>query len=221
LVLSDALANARAICAATPLPVTGDLEGGYGEDADRVADTIRLAAASGLAGASVEDATGDREQPIRPIEEAAEQVAAAVTASSGLDHPFTVTARAENYLNGRPDLDDTIRRLQAYERAGAHVLYAPALPDADAVRAVVSSVGVPVNVLGGAAAPGLSVDELADLGVRRVSAGSALVRAAFGAFERAAIEMRDRGTFGFLPDAMPLSRANDLLGGATGAGGIR
>jgi 2-methylisocitrate lyase-like PEP mutase family enzyme len=206
----ELLNNAAAIVDATHLPVTADLEGGFGDTPDEVAETIRLAARAGLVGGSVEDYTGRADDPIRPLPEAAERVAAAVAAARGLDFPFTVTARAENFFQGRPDLADTIRRLQAYEEAGADVLYAPALPDADAVRAVCASVSRPVNVLMGGALR-LSVAELGKLGVRRVSVGSSMSRAAYGALVRAAEEVRDRGTFTFGPDAVPYADLNRLL----------
>ncbi|MFI7240961.1 isocitrate lyase/PEP mutase family protein [Streptomyces qinglanensis] len=205
------LDNAGAVVEATPLPVTADLESGFGETPDDVAETIRRAAAAGLVGGSVEDSTGRDDDPVRPLGEAAERVAAAVAAAGELDFPFTVTARAENFFQGRPDLSDTIRRLQAYEEAGAHVLYAPALPDADAVRAVCSSVGRPVNVLMGSPALRLSVTDLGALGVRRISVGSALSRAALGAVVRAAREIQELGTFTFGADAIPYAEANALM----------
>ncbi|MFD8984727.1 isocitrate lyase/phosphoenolpyruvate mutase family protein, partial [Streptomyces sp. NPDC059564] len=202
--------NAAAIVDATGLPVTADLESGFGQRPEDVAETIRLAAAAGLVGGSIEDSTGRDEDPVRPLGEAVERVAAAVEAAKGLGFPFTVTARAENFFQGLPDLDDTIRRLQAYEAAGADVLYAPALPDADAIRAVCSAVDRPVNVLMTGALK-LSVADLGDLGVRRVSTGSALSRAALGALVRAAREITGSGTFGFGADALPYAEANALL----------
>ncbi|MFC6067320.1 isocitrate lyase/PEP mutase family protein [Streptomyces ochraceiscleroticus] len=208
---TEILDNAAAIVAATPLPVTADLESGFGDSPEEVAETIRRAAAVGLVGGSVEDSTGRAEDPVRPLEEAVERVAAAVAAAKELDFPFMVTARAENFFQGRPDLDDTIRRLQAYEAAGADVLYAPALPDADAIRAVCSAVSTPVNVLMGSPALRLSVSELGALGVRRISVGSALSRASLGAVVRAAQEIRDHGTFGFGADAVPYAEANAMM----------
>ncbi|WP_037960332.1 isocitrate lyase/PEP mutase family protein [Streptomyces violens] len=208
---TEILDNAAEIIAATPLPVTADLESGFGDSPEEVAETIRRAAAVGLVGGSVEDSTGRAEDPVRPLEEAVERVAAAVAAAKELDFPFTVTARAENFFQGRPDLDDTIRRLQAYEAAGADVLYAPALPDADAIRAVCSAVSAPVNVLMGSPGLRLSVPELGDLGVRRISVGSALSRASLGAIVRAAQEIRDHGTFGFGADAVPYAEANAMM----------
>ncbi|MFD3700103.1 oxaloacetate decarboxylase [Streptomyces sp. NPDC058646] len=207
---AEILDNARSIVEATGLPVTADLESGFGDKPQDVAETIRLAAAAGLVGGSVEDSTGRAGDPVRPLDEAVERVAAAVGAARQLDFPFTVTARAENFFLGRPDLDDTIRRLQAYEQAGADVLYAPALPDADAVRAVCDAVTRPVNVLMGGALK-LSVADLGALGVRRISTGSALSRAALGALTRAAREISELGTFGFGADALPYAEANALL----------
>lgn len=213
---AEILDNATAIVEATGLPVTADLESGFGERPEDVAETIRLAAAAGLVGGSVEDSTGRDEDPVRPLDEAVERVAAAVEAAKGLDFPFTVTARAENFFQGLPDLDDTIRRLQAYEAAGADVLYAPGLPDAESVRAVCSAVDRPVNVLMTGALK-LSVADLGELGVRRVSTGSALSRAALGALVRAAREITGTGTFDFGLDALPYAEANALLAPAAPA----
>ncbi|MER5733299.1 isocitrate lyase/phosphoenolpyruvate mutase family protein [Streptomyces sp. NPDC002138] len=207
----DVLANAAVIVSATHLPVSADLESGFGETPDEVAETIRLAAAAGLVGGSVEDSTGRAGDPVRPLEEAVERVAAAVAAARGLDFPFTVTARAENFFQGRPDLADTIRRLRAYEAAGADVLYAPGLPDAESVRAVCAAVDRPVNVLMGSPALALSVADLGALGVRRISVGSALSRAALGAVVRAAEEISTHGTFGFGADALPYPEVNALM----------
>ncbi|MCG7523701.1 isocitrate lyase/phosphoenolpyruvate mutase family protein [Streptomyces sp. OfavH-34-F] len=205
------LANAAQIVAATHLPVSADLESGFGDKPEDVAETIRLAAGAGLVGGSVEDSTGRADDPVRPLEEAVERVAAAVAAARALDFPFTVTARAENFFQGRADLPDTIRRLRAYEEAGADVLYAPGLPDADAVRAVCAAVGRPVNVLMGSPALPLSLADLGALGVRRVSVGSAMARAALGAVARAAGEIRAHGTFGFGADALPYPDANATM----------
>ncbi|WP_053660126.1 isocitrate lyase/PEP mutase family protein [Streptomyces sp. MMG1121] len=209
LVLRDeALDNARSIVAATPLPVSGDLESCYADSVEDVARTIRLAAEAGLVGASIEDATGDPDDPIRPVTAAAERVAAAVDAARALPFPFTVTARAENFLYGRGDLKDTIARLQAYEEAGAGVLYAPALPGLDAVRAVRAAVDRPLNVLASATA---TVDELSAAGADRVSIGSAFARAALGAFVEAALEVRDHGTFSFAQRALDYGEANERM----------
>jgi 2-methylisocitrate lyase-like PEP mutase family enzyme len=176
----DAIANARAIVEATDLPVAADLENGYGDAPEAAAETIRLAAEIGLVGASIEDATSDRDKPIDDFTRAVERVAAAAEAARALPFQFMFVARAENYLHGRPDLDDTIRRLQAFEKAGADVLYAPGLTRADDIRAVCSSVGKPVNVVMGLKAASFSVADLAALGVKRISVGSALASAERG-----------------------------------------
>jgi 2-methylisocitrate lyase-like PEP mutase family enzyme len=210
---ADALANARAIVDATSLPVAADLENGYGHRPEDAAETIRLAAESGLVGGSIEDATGDPAQPIYEIKHAVERVAAAAAAAHALPFPFMFVARAENYLHGRPDLDDTIRRLQAFEAAGAEVLYAPGITRPDDIRTVCASVGKPVNVLMGIrGAPMLSLKELGALGVRRVSIGSGFARAAMTAFVRAAREVREQGTFTFAEDTMYMSEIAALFG---------
>ena len=200
----EALAHARQIVAATELPVSADLENGYGDDPGTCAETIRRAAAAGLVGGSIEDATGRAEDPIYPFEAAVERVRAAVAAARALRFPFTLTARAENFLHGRPDLEDTVRRLRAFAEAGADVLYAPGLRSREAIAAVVAAVAPrPVNVVMGLGlgAAVLSVAELAAMGVKRISLGSALARAAYGAFLRAAEEIAGRGTFGFAAEA--------------------
>lgn len=207
---ADVLGNARSIVSATHLPVTADLESCYAGPSAEIAGTIRRAAAAGLAGCSIEDATGDPSDPVRSVESAVERVAAAAAAVRALPFPFTLTARAENFLYGRNDLDGTIRRLRAYEQAGADVLYAPALPDADAIRAVCSSVSKPVNVVVGMG-PRLTVAELADCGARRISLGSALARAALGTVVRSAREILDQGTFSFTADALPYRDLNLLM----------
>jgi 2-methylisocitrate lyase-like PEP mutase family enzyme len=208
------LANARAIVDATTLPVSADLENGFGDDPQTCAETIERAAAVGLAGGSIEDATGRRDAPIYPFALAVERVAAAVAAARASPFPFTLTARAENLINGRPDLSDTIRRLEAFAEAGADVLYAPGVATREAIAAVVRAVAPkPVNVVMGLAGATFSLAELADLGVKRVSVGSAFARAAFGALLRAAREVRDDGTFTFARDAMPYAQLNALFGG--------
>ncbi|HYC14326.1 MAG TPA: isocitrate lyase/phosphoenolpyruvate mutase family protein, partial [Stellaceae bacterium] len=179
-----------------------------GDEPETVAATLRMAAATGLAGGSVEDTTGDPRNPIYDFSHAVERVAAAVEAVRSRPVPFTLTARAENFLHGRPDLDDTIRRLQAFEAAGADVLYAPGLRDMETVRAVMSAVTKPVNVI---SLPGLTVAELAAAGVRRISLGSALSRAALGALVKAAREIQTSGTFGFMKDALPYADANNYM----------
>ena len=205
------LANAQAIVEATDLPVSADLENGFGDSPEDAAETIRLAAGVGLVGGSIEDASGDSARPIYDHGHAAERVAAAVEAARGLGFPFVLTARAENFLHGRPDLDDTIRRLQAFESAGADVLYAPGLPSLDAVRAVCAAVSRPVNVLAAGSGATPSVAALAEAGVRRISLGSALSRAALGGFMRAVREIKERGTFEFMRDAMPFAEAGEFM----------
>jgi 2-methylisocitrate lyase-like PEP mutase family enzyme len=193
----EALAHARAIVEATPLPVSADLENGFGDAPKTVAETVRLAAGTGLAGCSIEDATGDPARPIYEFAQAVERVAAAVEAARSLPFPFTLTARAENFLHGRPDLDDTISRLQAFEAAGADVLYAPGPRELEPIRMICSALERPVNVLGGLGPTPLTVEQLAAAGVRRISVGSALARIALGAFLDAAREMKARGSFSF------------------------
>ena len=197
----EMLAHIAALAGATSLPVNADLENGYGDDPRTVAETIRLAAAAGVVGGSIEDATGRTDDPIYAIDLAVERVRAAVAAARALPFPFTLTARAENYLHGRPDLEDTIRRLKAFEDAGAEVLYAPGLRSKDDIAAVVTSVQRPVNVLMGLQGVLLSAGELSAIGARRISVGSALYRTAMGAFLRAANEMHHQGTFEFAADA--------------------
>jgi 2-methylisocitrate lyase-like PEP mutase family enzyme len=211
---TEALANAKAIADSTELPVAGDLENGYGDSPEAAAETIRLAGQSaGLVGASIEDATGDPARPIYAFAHAVERVAAAAEAAHAFSFPFTFVARAENYLHGRLDLDDTIRRLQAFEAAGADVLFAPGLNRAEDIREVCSALRKPVNVLMGLSGPTLSVEELSELGVRRISIGSALSRAALGAFVRAAREIREQGTFTFTNDGVPYSEIDRLMAG--------
>jgi 2-methylisocitrate lyase-like PEP mutase family enzyme len=210
----ETLANARAIVEATDLPVAADLENGFGDAPEDAAETIRLAGGvAGLVGGSIEDTTGDPARPIYDFTHAVERLAAAVEAARKLPFPFVLVGRAENFLHGRPDLDDTIRRLQAFERVGADALYAPGLTRAEDIRTVCASVTKPVNVLMGARGTAFSVAELASLGVRRISVGSALSRAALGAFMRAAREIREHGTFGFAADAMPYAEINTLMAG--------
>ncbi len=197
---AEVLANAAAIVAATDLPVSADLEDGFGPAPETCADTIRLAIATGLVGGSVEDATGDPAAPIHDIGLAADRIRAAAGAAKG--QPFLLTARAENFLWGRPDLADTIARLQAFSDAGADVLYAPGLPDLAAIRTVCAALDKPVNVVMGLSGPLFTVAELAHAGVRRISVGGSFARAALGALIRAATEVRDHGTFGYARDAV-------------------
>ncbi|MGI5268559.1 isocitrate lyase/PEP mutase family protein [Nonomuraea sp. CA-218870] len=204
----DVLDNLRAVSEATPLPVNADLENCFADDPAEAATMIADAWAAGAAGVSIEDATGDPAAPIYDFELAVERVRAAVEAARALPVPLVLTARAENLLWQAGDLDDTIRRLQAFEAAGADVLYAPGLRTLDEMRAVVSSVGKPVNVVMGFADPDITLTRLAEIGVRRVSVGGALSRVALGSFMDAAREMRD-GRFGFV---RRMAAAEDLHG---------
>jgi 2-methylisocitrate lyase-like PEP mutase family enzyme len=196
------IAHVSDIVSATDLPVSADLENGFGDDPGTVAETIRLAAAAGLVGCSIEDSTTRRNDPIYELEQAVERIRAAADVAGALPFPFMLTARAENYLFGRTDLKDTIARLQAYQEAGANVLYAPGLASKDDIAAVVSSVDRPVNVLMGLQGVRLSLDELSDIGVKRISLGSVLARTALGAFLRACREMLEQGTFTFGDEAV-------------------
>lgn len=207
----DVMAHVATIVEAADLPVSADLESGFGEDPASVAETYRLAASVGLVGASIEDASGRAEAPIRGMASAADRVRAAAEAVRALPFPFTLTARAENYLHGRPDIADTVARLQAYQEAGADVLYAPGLTTREEIATVVRSVDRPVNVLMGLAGVSLSLADLSSLGVKRVSVGSALSRAAYGAFLRAAREMKERGTFEFADEAVSFKDIGALL----------
>ncbi|HEY4645359.1 MAG TPA: isocitrate lyase/phosphoenolpyruvate mutase family protein [Steroidobacteraceae bacterium] len=194
----EALAHARAIVMATDLPVSADLEKGFGDAPEAAAEAIRLAADVGLVGGSIEDATGYKDRPLFDIGQATERVAAAAQAARALPYPFTLTARTENFLRGNPDLDDTIKRLQAFERAGADVLFAPGLPDLNAVRAVCGAVSKPVNFMVGMKGKSFSVAELEAVGVRRISLATSLYRAAMTGLLAAAREVKEQGTFGYL-----------------------
>jgi 2-methylisocitrate lyase-like PEP mutase family enzyme len=205
------IGHVGAIASATDLPVSADLENGYGDDAAAVAETIRRAAAAGAVGGSIEDATGRPDDPLYDRIHAAERIAAAAETVRGLDVPFTLTARAENYLVGRADLADTIARLQAYQAAGADVLYAPGLTSPADIATVVRSLDRPVNVLAGLTGARLSLGDLSALGVRRVSVGSLLSRVALSAFLRAASEMREHGTFSFAEDVVPYRDLSEMF----------
>jgi 2-methylisocitrate lyase-like PEP mutase family enzyme len=210
-----AIANVKAIAEATPLPVSADLENCYADAPAEAAQTLLLAAEAGAVGGSIEDASGDPASPIYDFALAVERIEAAAEAVRKLHFPFTLTARAENFLHGRRDLDDTIRRLQAFERAGADVLYAPALPSLEAIRTVCQAVTKPVNVLA-AAGQTHSVAELAVAGAKRVSVGALLNRVALGAFMRAARELKDAGTVGFSRDAATFAEIQALMRKPTG-----
>jgi 2-methylisocitrate lyase-like PEP mutase family enzyme len=207
----EALTHARNIVAATDNPVSADLENGFGDSPVAVAETIRMAAATGLVGCSIEDATGDQDKPLYDMSHAVERISSAVQAAKGLSFPFTLTARSENYLRGKPDLDDTIRRLQAFERAGADVLFAPGLPDLAAVRAVCEALTKPVNFMVGIRGKSFSVAELAAAGVRRISLATSLYRTAMSGLVTAAREVKDAGTFDYLDTALTTQDLNKFL----------
>jgi 2-methylisocitrate lyase-like PEP mutase family enzyme len=194
----EALAHARTIALATDLPVAADLENGFGHAPADAALTIRLAGEAGLCGGSIEDASGDASRPLYDFDHAVDRVAAAAEAARALAFPFTLTARTENYLRGNPDLDDTIRRLQAFEKAGADVLFAPALPSLDAVRTVCTSLTKPVSFMNSIKGKSFSVAELQAAGVRRVSLATSLYRAAMAGLQSAAREVKEGGTFTYL-----------------------
>jgi len=198
----EALAHARVIVNATDLPVSADLENGFGDEPRFVAETIRLAADAGLVGCSIEDFSGDKAKPLYDIPFAAERVAAAAEAKRALPFPFTLTARAEGFIRGEPDLGDTIARLQAYEKAGADVLFAPGLPDLAAVRAVCAAVSKPLNFMATIRGKSFSVAELSEAGVKRISFASSLYRAAMTGLIEAATEAKQHGTFAYLEKVM-------------------
>lgn len=199
---ADTLEHCRRIVEATTLPVSADLEKGFGDSPDRVAETILAAAQTGLAGGSIEDHSGDPSNPIFDFELAVERIAAAVEASHSLEQDFVLTARSENFLWGRCDLDDTIRRLQAFSQAGADVLYAPGLHDIGSIRTLCAAVDKPVNVVMGMPGASFTVEQLAAAGVKRISVGSAFARSAFGAFVTAAREIIEQGSFTFADSAI-------------------
>ena len=207
---SEVLDNCRVIAAATDLPVNADLENGYADEPRAAAEMIRLAAGTGIVGGSIEDATGDAARPIYDFSLAVERVAAAVEVARSLPVPFVLTARAENLLHGRPDLDDTIRRLQAFEKAGADVLYAPGVRDLATIRTVASSVSKPLNVVMSAADPALTTAQLAEAGVKRISVGGALSRLALAAFLEGAREMRDSGGFTWVRRTVPSKELKEI-----------
>jgi len=199
---ADTLEHCRRIVEATTLPVSADLEKGFGDSPDRVAETILAATQTGLAGGSIEDHSGDPSNPIFNFELAVERIAAAVEASHSLEQDFVLTARSENFLWGRCDLDDTIRRLQAFSQAGADVLYAPGLHDIGSIRTLCAAVDKPVNVVMGMPGASFTVEQLAAAGVKRISVGSAFARSAFGAFVTAAREIIEQGSFTFADSAI-------------------
>jgi 2-methylisocitrate lyase-like PEP mutase family enzyme len=202
------IAHCRELAAATHLPVSADLEKGKGDSSEQAAETIFAAEAAGLAGCSIEDFSGDEDKPIYDFSHAVERVTAAVEAARSLKRDFVLTARAENFLHGRVDIDDTIKRLQAFEKAGADVLYAPGITDIDMVRTICSAVTRPVNVL---AIPDFTVAALAEAGVKRISLGSKLANYAFGALERASREIMAEGSFAFSREAMAYARLQSMF----------
>jgi 2-methylisocitrate lyase-like PEP mutase family enzyme len=207
----EALAHCRAIVEGTDLPVSADLEKGFADAPKDVAETIRLAAGIGLVGGSIEDATGDKDRPLYDIGQATERVAAAVQAARALPFPFMVTGRAEGFLRGNTNLDDAIKRLQAYEKAGADVLMAPGLPDLSAVKAVCATLSKPFNFMVGIKGKSFSVAELEAAGVTRISLATSLYRAAITGLVDAAREAKDKGTFGYLDRTIPTPELNNFM----------
>ena len=207
----EALAQARTIVDSVDLPVSADLEKGFADAPEDVAVTIRLAAETGLAGCSIEDATGDKDWPLFDIVQASERIAAAAQAARTLPYPFVLTARSENFLAGNPDLDDTILRLQAYEKAGADVLFAPGLPDLAAIRTVCASLTRPVNFMVGIKGKSFTVAELEAAGVRRISLATSLYRAAMTGLLEAAREVHDHGTFSYVDRSMTTTELNGFM----------
>ena len=206
---AEIIANCKAIAEATSLPVNADLENCGADEPKAAAEMIRLAAEAGMVGGSIEDCTGDAAKPIYDFNLAVERVHAAVEVAHSLPIPFVLTARAENFVNGRHDLDDTIRRLQAFESAGADVLYAPGLKDLQTIKTVVSSVSKPVNVVMSHADTRITAADLAAVGVKRIRVGGSIARYAMTAFLRAGREMKDSGRFTFIKDAAPSKALKD------------
>ena len=209
----ESLAHARAVVEATDLPVSADLEKGFGDAPEAAAETIRRACEIGLVGGSIEDATGDPGQPLFDADHAKERIVAAVEAARRLPIPFTLTARAENFISSNPDLDDTIRRLQAFEAAGADVLMAPGLPDLAAVRTVCAALSKPFNFMAGIKGKSFSVPELAEAGVKRISLATSLYRAAMTGLLNAAREVKEHGTLGYIDTGMPTPELNAFMRG--------
>ena len=207
----EALAHARAIVDATDLPVSADLEKGFGDAPEIVAETVKQAAKVGLVGCTIEDATGNANSPLYDMSLAVERIAAAAEAARALPFPFLLTARAHNLLYGSQNLDETLRRLQAFEKAGADVLFAPGLPDLAAVRTVCAAVSKPVNFMVGIKGKSFSVKELAAAGVRRISLATSLYRAAMTGFLDAVREVIDKGQFTFLQRSVTTPELNELM----------
>lgn len=209
--LQEVLANCAAIAAATELPVSADLENCYARDPREAAQTIRLAAEAGVVGGSIEDSSGDERAPIYDFQLAVERVQAAAEMARSLGFPFVLTARAENFFLGKRDLDDTIRRLQAFEKAGADVLYAPGLRDLATIRTVAASVTRPLNVVVGMIEPGITAEQLAQAGVKRISVGGALCRLALAHVMKGALEMKERGSFTWLAEMIPVQELKRIF----------
>ena len=208
---AQSMAQIQSLCAAVDLPVSADLEKGFGDAPQAAAEAIRLGAEAGLVGGSIEDATGDKERPLYDISQAVERIAAAAQAARALPFRFLLTARSENYLRGNPDLDDTIRRLQAYEKAGADVLFAPGLPDLAAVRTVCLSLSKPFNFMAGIPGKSFTVAELQAAGVKRISVATSFYRAAMTGMLEAAREVKDKGSFTYLERLVPTPELYKLM----------
>jgi len=210
---AEAIAHCRAIVEATDLPVSADLEKGFDDAPEGVAETIRLGAAAGLVGCTIEDYSGDAQKPLFELGHAQERIAAAIEAARALPFPFTLTARAENFLRGNPDLDDTIKRLQSFEAVGADVLMAPGLPDLAAVQTVCAALSRPFNFMAGIKGRTFTTAELATAGVRRISLATSLYRAAMSGLVTAAREVKDQGTFGYVDASMTTPELNNFMNG--------
>ena len=208
---AELIANCAAIASATNLPVSADLENGYAQEPRAAAEIIRLAAQAGVVGGSIEDSSGDERNPVLDFSLSVERVHAAVEAARSVGFPFVLTARAENFFLGRRDLDDTIRRLQAFGKAGADVLYAPGLKDLETIRTVASSVSKPLNVVAGFLEPGITLKDLAQAGVKRISVGGMLCRLALAHVASAAREMKEQGSFAWMAQAMPASELRRIF----------
>ena len=208
----QALDHARTIVEATDLPVSADLEKGFGEEPEIVAETVRLAGDAGLVGCTIEDSTGKQDPPLFDFSLAVERISAAAEAARSFSFPFMLTARAHNLLYPNPSLDETIRRLQAYEKAGAHVLFAPGLPNLDSVKTVCSAVSKPVNFMVGIKGKSFSIHDLAAAGVRRISLATSLYRAAMTGFLRALREVKETGGFTFVDDSVTTPEINEAMG---------
>jgi 2-methylisocitrate lyase-like PEP mutase family enzyme len=211
----EALDQARSIVNATDLPISADLEKGFDDTPEGAAETIRLAATVGLVGGSIEDFSGNPQKPLYELNHAKERVSAAVEAARKLPFPFTLTARAENFLRGNPNLDDTIERLKAFEAVGADVLMAPGLPDLAAVQTVCAALSRPFNFMAGIKGRSFTTAELASAGVKRISLATSLYRAAMSGLVDAAREVKDQGTFGYVDTTMATPELNNYMSSAS------